>query len=323
MEIKTMHDIRYKYSLGVTAIIRNEALYLEEWLDYHIVAGVDIFYLFDDDSSDNTLDVLKPYINEGVVELIQLGKQPNTDFYNTQTLVYNLSLITHKYDVKYMAFIDIDEFILPYIGTDIYSAVECILKDLPYACGIAVNWRIFGSSGHIKHQESVLDNYLYRTRDCYGANGLVKSIVNPRFVLGWYKNPHLCSCVPGYYIVDENGKRITKVCGKNTFGKKIRINHYFCKSKEDWLKKMSRGLPDRPRDKYPRCDEEFDECSKDNIYDNDILLFIEEIVDGKKGRLNRQRINSKYVSVPQDIREYSSISILLKYDIELLKKFFI
>ena len=89
-----MHDIRYKYSLGVTAIIRNEALYLEEWLDYHIVAGVDIFYLFDDDSSDNTVDVLKPYIDEGIVELVQLGKQPNTDFYTILKPILDLQLIS-------------------------------------------------------------------------------------------------------------------------------------------------------------------------------------------------------------------------------------
>lgn len=77
----------YKYCLGITAIIRNEADNLEEWLDYHIAAGVDIFYIYDDDSNDNIAEVLAPYIKDGIVEYFPLGNNIVRDYYNLQLMV--------------------------------------------------------------------------------------------------------------------------------------------------------------------------------------------------------------------------------------------
>ncbi|MBR0260666.1 MAG: glycosyltransferase family 2 protein [Selenomonadaceae bacterium] len=43
----------FLYDLAIVAILKNEGRYLKEWLDYHLSAGVDHFYLYDNDSTDN------------------------------------------------------------------------------------------------------------------------------------------------------------------------------------------------------------------------------------------------------------------------------
>ena len=60
---------KFKYSLAISAIMKNEGAYLDEWIKYHICAGVEKFYLYDNESSDNTHEILEPYIKSGIVEL--------------------------------------------------------------------------------------------------------------------------------------------------------------------------------------------------------------------------------------------------------------
>ena len=57
----------FLYDLAVVAILKNEARYIKEWLDYHLLAGVDHFYLYDNASSDNYNEIIAPYVAAGVV----------------------------------------------------------------------------------------------------------------------------------------------------------------------------------------------------------------------------------------------------------------
>ena len=57
----------FLYNLAVVAILKNEGHYLKEWLDYHLLAGVDHFYLYDNDSSDNYDEIIAPYVKAGLV----------------------------------------------------------------------------------------------------------------------------------------------------------------------------------------------------------------------------------------------------------------
>lgn len=51
-----------KYKIALCLIFKNEAPFLKEWLDYHLTIGVDHFYLYNNNSDDNYLDVLNTYI---------------------------------------------------------------------------------------------------------------------------------------------------------------------------------------------------------------------------------------------------------------------
>lgn len=48
---------KLKYRISLCLIFNNEAPFLKEWLDYHIVVGIDHFYLYNNNSTDNYIDV--------------------------------------------------------------------------------------------------------------------------------------------------------------------------------------------------------------------------------------------------------------------------
>ena len=54
----------FLYDLAIVAIFKDEGKYLKEWLDYHLLAGVDHFYLYNNDSSDDYAEVLAPYVEK-------------------------------------------------------------------------------------------------------------------------------------------------------------------------------------------------------------------------------------------------------------------
>ena len=97
----------FLHDLAVVTILKNEAPYLKEWLDYHLLAGVEHFYLYDNESPDNQTEVVKPYVAAGLADYIFApGK-----FMQMQT--YNDAFKRFKFFSRYMAFIDGDEFIFP------------------------------------------------------------------------------------------------------------------------------------------------------------------------------------------------------------------
>ena len=97
----------FKYKLAVTAIIKNESRYLSEWIDYHLLVGIEHFYLYNNGSTDSTAEVLKPYIESGTVSLIDFPGQVK------QLPAYHDALHRYMNECKYMAFIDADEFLRP------------------------------------------------------------------------------------------------------------------------------------------------------------------------------------------------------------------
>ena len=50
------------YKLSVGALFKNEASILKEWIEHYLHHGVEHFYLINDNSTDNFLDVLQPYV---------------------------------------------------------------------------------------------------------------------------------------------------------------------------------------------------------------------------------------------------------------------
>src|ERR1700690_1902919 len=74
-----------KYFFSVCALIKNEAKYLKEWLEYHLLIGVDHFYLYDIGSTDHYMKVLMPYFEKKQITLVQwpdfIGEQSEEKTY--------------------------------------------------------------------------------------------------------------------------------------------------------------------------------------------------------------------------------------------------
>lgn len=51
-----------KYSISICAIFKDEAPYLAEWLEHHLKIGIEHFYMYDNNSSDEYMEKLDPYL---------------------------------------------------------------------------------------------------------------------------------------------------------------------------------------------------------------------------------------------------------------------
>ena len=58
-------DRRLRYKTAICLIFKDEAPFLQEWIEYHHLIGIEHFYLYNNNSTDNYEEVLKPYIDKG------------------------------------------------------------------------------------------------------------------------------------------------------------------------------------------------------------------------------------------------------------------
>ncbi|MCE5332002.1 MAG: glycosyltransferase family 92 protein [Bacteroidales bacterium] len=220
-----------KYYLTICAIAKNEGPYFKEWIEWHKKLGVEKFYIYDNESTDNTKEVLEPYINSGLVEYIYFpGKRQ-------QLLAYDDCLEKHRLDARWIAVIDLDEFIVPQKD----ATIPEFLRKFESYPAVEINWLIYGSGGAREIAEgNVMDRFKYHSLPNHISNRHVKSIVNPRRVF-CFIGCHEVARMSGR-TVDSHGEIIKKnFRDREPQQDVIRINHYAVKSYEEFLNKRSRG----------------------------------------------------------------------------------
>jgi hypothetical protein len=228
----------YQTNLAIGMIFKNEAPYLKEWIEYHRLVGVEHFYLYNDGSSDNFREVLKPYIKQGIVTLSDAITQ--ADFNGTQVDCYNRTLIHTYGKCKWVAMLDSDEFLV----TPKKIKILDVLNRFEGYGAVTINWRCFGTSNVVKiPSDKLMIECLTRcASNTHPMNNMVKSIVRPECVR-CFGGPHWPEFVPGFFAVDTDGKQYTPpnpLCKMN----KLWINHYWTRD-EDFLinVKVPRGIP--------------------------------------------------------------------------------
>lgn len=270
-----------KVNLAVVAIVKNEAPYLVEWIEYYRSIGFEKFYLYDNDSSDGMRELLNPYIDAGIVEYAAVsGKARQLDAYNN-------ALNKHSADCKYLAFFDIDEF----INFGEYDPLDWL--DEHFVDGVAAigfNWLTFGSGGHITKPEGlVIENYTRRSVPAFDRNEHVKTITNPRKILG-YSNPHFAVPLIGYREVNVNGEAFEgPLSPESRTDTPPVINHYFTKSKVEFESKRSRGRANR---RTMLAEDEFEKHDRNEVLDESMLRKVPEV----KRRIAYLRENGRPLS---------------------------
>ena len=230
-QLLTSPDRPYRLSVGT--IFKNEAEWLPEFLDYHRRLGVDHFYLYNNGSQDHYLEVLAPYVESGIVELIDWlpGVAPWTDpsaISSTQWVGYQLTAYEDCIkraigDSQWLAIIDVDEFIVPMHGKESF---ERLLRDAkPELGGISMRWRCFGTSRvwEVSHNK-LLQTLTFRASDSSkkAPNWLTKCIYRPEAVQLCRVHDAILS--PSYEMVA-------------LLPEEIRINHYRFRGRKDYVEK--------------------------------------------------------------------------------------
>jgi hypothetical protein len=258
----------FKNYLSIVAICKNEAPYIAEWIEYHKIVGVEKFYIYNNESTDNLKEVLTPYIKDGTVELIDFpGK-------TQQVPAYKDAIKKHSYNTRWLAIIDLDEFIVP-IST---KTIPEFLKDFEDCSSVEINWLIYGSSEYKTRTDGlVMERFKDHSLPDFETNKHVKSIVNPRDVYSTYV--HTCKCIGKIVDTHKNvvstNNDVVDFFKREAFHDKIRINHYFSKSYEEFLQKRNRGMADNFD---IRSEEEFYQNDNNDVKNDTIMdKYIEEI----------------------------------------------
>lgn len=235
-----------KLGFSITAIVKNEANYLIEWIEFHRLVGVNHFFIYDNGSEDETEKIIEHYANMGVATYIPWRNF--SEILNAQTSAYGHALTNFGREYRWMAFIDVDEFMFP-LKERTLSEEMINFSDLP---SLSIPWFNFGPSGHETTPKGlVIENYTERAAfppkpDQYSLLRY-KTIVDPSRVT--HAGSHTFPVEPhGTVMFNENkimqyttaDKDIGFAC--STF---LRLNHYFSKSFEDIERKIKKGRVSR------------------------------------------------------------------------------
>ena len=207
-------------------IVKDEHLYLEEFVCYYLAIGIDHFYIYDNGSTIPVTKTLKQYLKYcTVIDFPGIAKQ--FDAY--------IHFIRHyAHQTEWVAPFDVDEFIVFRQDQNIkdflarYSHVDCI----------AINWRYFGDSFFDQRPEGlVIDNFILCDEL---QNPHIKNIVRTS---AWIdcKNAHYLGLKAGSVYSDVRGNPISGPFNKNYTIDIVQINHYFSKSKEECRLKYEKG----------------------------------------------------------------------------------
>jgi hypothetical protein len=216
---------RPHHELAVAAIFREEAPFLEEWLSFHRAVGAGHFYLYDNFSTDDFRPVLDPWIAAGWVTLhdwpVAVGQLP----------AYRHCVRHYRNRARWIAFIDVDEFLFSPRQTDI-RPILAEHRDLP---GIIVHSPYYGSGGHrTRPAGPVAESYLRRAPLSLIS---AKTIANPRWIYA-IRNVHLFKYWAGEALDTarrrpDSGAQPALDC--------LRLNHYWSRSMQDLETKVRRG----------------------------------------------------------------------------------
>jgi hypothetical protein len=228
------------YNLTSIMWVKNETKYIPEWIEFHLIQGVDHFILYNDNSTDGFYEILDSYIKEGILEVRtfpeHLTRQDNILFWTM-----NHCIDEQKNKTKWAFFHAIDEFLFLKDGGNL---VDFLKKYEPYGA-LGVEWEMFGPSGHIDMpNDLVINSYTKAERD---LSHHIKTIFMPEHTISYGGNPHTVM-LNGMSTVNE---RFTPL-GLSPFNNqdpgfdKIKLHHYWTKSRNEFIEKRSKGYLDLP-----------------------------------------------------------------------------
>lgn len=220
-----------KYYLAVCAIAKNEGPYFEEWIEWHRKQGVEKFYIYDNESTDGTREILEPYIKSGLVDYCYWPGE------RQQLAAYDNCFDTHRMETRWLAVIDLDEFIVPVKD----PSIPAFLHRMEAFSSVEINWLIYGSGGARKREPGgVMERFRKHSRPEHWRNRHVKSIVDPRRVCTM-TGCHEAARIAGK-AADSHGMPLKKGFRDRAPQQDvIRINHYAVRSYEEFLEKQMRG----------------------------------------------------------------------------------
>jgi len=188
----------FNFTVAACVAVKDAEAYFEEWIDYHVgVMKFDQIYLYDH-SVDFELQRWYSNSRDDPIyhkTMVQHYKYTGEN-YNDEKEGYNQNVIYRdcvdrfgkggpKHD--YMAFFDIDEFLVPQDSR--YSSIHSILAEylVPFGGTLVFNWVLFGTANKTVYSPvPVTKRFQYRDSE---PHGIIKSIAKTSDYKS-HRNPH-------------------------------------------------------------------------------------------------------------------------------------
>ena len=243
-----------KYELSVGCIYKNESNSICEWIEHYILHGVEHFYMINDNSTDNSVELIQKYVDSGIVSLFNGAWQY---YLGRQRDMYNHFILPRIKETQWLIIIDMDEYL--------WSRTSIDLKDVFKIClhiaQIQFQHTLFGSNGHIEQPNGIVKNFTKRDADQptkFMEN--LKYAINTNFDFISLNIHHAT-----FSDVRFQEKEYFMILGEPYF----LLNHYCCQSIEFWKNiKCTRGDGDHYR---IRLMEHFYEYDKNDVEDFELL----------------------------------------------------
>lgn len=228
-----------RYRAVVCGIARDEDRYIVEWVAYHLAIGFEHVFLYDNMSVTPIASLIDPKF---LVEKVTVIRWPSYPGESAQLAAYRHFLHTYRDWVEWAAVIDLDEF----LNLKKDQSIHHFLDRFPDASAISINWRLFGGCGETRYRRApMIERFPKASEVELRENTHVKTI--HRLERTKEIHIHSGSYWTGAEVATPSGVmapvyNFMKPTNKNY--DVAAINHYMCKSRDEWVVKSIRGYCD-------------------------------------------------------------------------------
>ena len=228
-----------KKFLCAVSVLKDEEIFVDEWLVYHKMLGIEYFFLFDDGAGLPLRSLLKVHEKYcSVIPWFEAGRVKR----NGQIEAFRLALSELIQEFEWVIFLDVDEFVV--LKDD--KNIEKFLGRFPMASAVSLNWHLFGHNGFFDDPNRLITSSLTKRRlkphheeKTFSRTSSISKI----------NSPHYCDLKSGVRV-DANGKKFnSRIYPEKT--KIAHINHYQCRSFSRWMKRAERGDVNYIEDRCP------------------------------------------------------------------------
>jgi hypothetical protein len=215
-----------KYYFSVGAVFKNESHSIKEWIRHYLHHGADHFYLINDNSSDNFMEIIQEYLDKNIITLFNVSEPY---YLGRQRNLYNKHILPLIKETKWLLMVDMDEYVWSKMDVNLCN----VLKICEDAAQLQIRQTLFGSNGHLTQPKFLVKSFTKKMAD-NSNDGKLKYFINSSYEYSSLNIHHAT-------FVDE---KLT-----TDFSKFIIINpeyfimnHYCCQSIDFWINvKCTRG----------------------------------------------------------------------------------
>jgi hypothetical protein len=170
--------------LTLATMIKNQRRWIREWVEFHIMIGVEHFIIYDNESTDLPFEILEPYVEQGLVTYVIWPPKSIPPPKNFKTgldrwqyrwlrdaldtclddgwelhrqgpcqLAAFMDAIQRTKDgvSRWLAIWDVDEFIFPQEKSNFRTLSGLLRRHFADADHIKIWGNVFGTNGHVDH----------------------------------------------------------------------------------------------------------------------------------------------------------------------------